>query len=188
MPVKIVDGAVKDNFDQECVLAIDPALSTTGYAVISVDDLDIRYVDKITTSSKHSDDDRIDAIVTRLFAIAAQYPIKDIILEDGFLGRNARTCMQLSALRGAIIEVFRFNKYHVEHMLPSEIRKHLGVGGNAAKEEVAKFISNMYAGSKKLKIIGPYSDKQNKDKTSDMYDALGIGVSYCKKKKELKTS
>ena len=180
----IVDRAAKDNFDQKCVLAIDPALSTTGYAVINVNDIDIKYVDKFTTSAKYSDDDRIDAIVTRLFAIAAQYNVRDIILEDGFLGKNAKTAMQLAQLRGAIIEVFRFNQYHVEHMLPSEIRHTLGIGGNASKEEVAMLISNMYKGNKKLDTIGPYSDKQNKNKTSDMYDALGIGVAYCKKKRE----
>lgn len=166
--------------ETEFVLAIDPALSTTGYAVINMNTLELAYINKITTSSKHSDDFRINEIVTKLFCIASQYPIKYIILEDGFLGKNPRTSLQLATLRGAIIGVFSFNKYIVHHMLPSQIREMLGCGGNAKKEQVAEEIQKLYPNNKKLEIIGPYSDKQNKSKTSDIYDAISIGVAFIK--------
>ena len=39
--------------------------------------------------------------------------------------------------------------------------------------------------NKKLDIVGPYSDKQNKDKTSDIYDAISIGVAFCKMRQRL---
>lgn len=166
--------------ETEFVLAIDPALSTTGYAVINLNTLEIAYANKFTTSPKNSDDFRINEIVAKLFCMATQYPIKYIVLEDGFLGANARTSIQLATLRGAIIGVFSFNKYQVHHMLPSQIRKILGCGGNAKKEQVAEEIIKMYPDNKKLAIIGPYSDKQNKDKTSDIYDAISIGVAFAK--------
>lgn len=164
----------------EFVLAIDPALSTTGYAVINMNTLELAYINKFTTSSKNSDDFRINEIVTKLFCIASQYPINYIILEDGYLGANARTAMQLATLRGAIMGVFSFNKYSVYHMLPSQIRKAFGCGGNAKKDEVAQAVIDMYPNNKKLEIIGPYSDKQNKNKTSDIYDAISIGVAFIK--------
>lgn len=168
--------------DHEYVLAIDPALSTTGYAVINADTMELTYINKFTTSPKNPDSFRINAIVTKLFTVAALYNIKDVILEDGFLGKNPRTCIQLATLRGAIMGAFMLCKYDISMMLPSEIRKYLGVGGSADKETVAKAITSMYPGNKKLDIIGPYSDKQNKDKTSDIYDAISIGVAYLKKK------
>lgn len=170
--------------DVEFVLAIDPALSTTGYAVINLNTLEIAYINKFTTSPKNSDDFRINEIVAKLFCIASQYPIKHVVLEDGFLGRNPGTALQLATLRGAIIGVFNFNKYIVHHMLPSQIRKMLGCGGNAKKEQVAEEIIKMYPNNKKLEIIGPYSDKQNKNKTSDIYDAISIGVAFAKYLKE----
>ena len=170
--------------ETEYILAIDPALSTTGYAIINLNTLEIAYANKFTTSPKNSDDFRINEIVAKLFSVAVQYTIKYIILEDGYLGANARTAMQLSTLRGAIIGVFSFNKYIVYHMLPSQIRKTLGCGGNAKKEQVAEEIVKMYPNNKKLEIIGPYSDKQNKDKTSDIYDAISIGVAFAKTLKE----
>lgn len=172
-----------DNYEEEYVLAIDPALSTTGYAVINKNTLEISYINKFTTSPKNLDDFRINEIVKKLLSIAAMYPIKDVILEDGFLGKNPRTALQLATLRGAIIGVFSLCKYSVCYMLPSEIRKALGCGGNANKEQVAEMITKMYPNNKKLEIIGPYSDKQNKQKTSDIYDAISIGVAYIKKSK-----
>ena len=165
---------------EESVLAIDPALSTTGYAVINKNTLEIIYINKFTTSPKKSLDERINEIVAKLFSIAAQYNVKDVILEDGFSGTNLGTGLKLATLRGAIIGVFAFCKYNVVHMMPTQIRKYLGVGGNAKKDDVAQAVIDMYPNNKKLGIIGPYSDKQNKDKTSDIYDAISIGVAYIK--------
>lgn len=169
-----------DDMTTEYVLAIDPALSTTGYAVIDMNTQELIYINKFTTSPKNSDDFRINEIVAKLFHIASQYPIKYIILEDGYLGSNARTALQLATLRGAIIGVFSFNKYIVYHMLPSQIRKAFGLSGNAKKDEVAQAVTAMYPNNKKINIIGPYSDKQNKDKTSDIYDAISIGIAFIK--------
>lgn len=169
-----------DDMTTEYVLAIDPALSTTGYAVISMNTLELIYINKITTSPRKSDDERINEIVAKLFYIASQYPIKHVILEDGFVGRNMGTALQLATLRGAIIGVFSFHKYIVHHLLPSQIRKVFCLNGRAKKDEVAQAVVEMYPDNKKLAIIGPYSDKQNKDKTSDIYDAVSIGVAFIK--------
>lgn len=170
--------------ETEYVLAIDPALSTTGYAVINIKTLELAYINKFTTSPKNPMDSRINEIVAKLFFIASQYPIKYIVLEDGYLGVNAKTCIQLATLRGAIIGIFNFHKYTVHHILPTQIRKHLSCGGKASKEEVANEIVKMYPNNKKLNIIGPYSDKQNKNKTSDIYDAIAIGVAFIKSLKD----
>ena len=164
----------------EFVLAIDPALSTTGYAVININTLELVYINKFTTSFKDSDDFRINQIVTELFHIAKQYSVKYIALENGFLGVNAKTTIQLATLRGAIIGVFNFNQYYVHYMLPTQIRKVLGCGGNAKKEQIAEEIIKLYPNNKKLNDIGPYSDKQNKNKTSDIYDAISIGIAFIK--------
>ena len=169
-----------DDMNTEYILAIDPALSTTGYAVIDMNTLELIYINKYTTSPKYSDDFRVNDIVAKLFHIASQYPIKHIILEDGYLGNNAKTALQLATLRGAIIGVFSFNRYIVHHMLPTQIRKAFGLSGKAKKDEVAQAVTAMYPNNKKLNIIGPYSDKQNKDKTSDIYDAISIGIAFSK--------
>jgi Holliday junction resolvasome RuvABC endonuclease subunit len=100
-------------------------------------------------------------------------------MEDGFSGTNRKTSMQLSYLRGGLTLLLRHNKILVEKQLPSTIRKNIGVGGNAKKEQVAEKVSIIYQNNVLLNQIGPYSDKQNKNKTSDIYDAISIAYSYC---------
>ena len=166
--------------DTPRILAVDPALSTTGYAVISIADKKIVYANKFCTSSKKSYDERVTDIVTELFSIAVQYGVVGIVLENSFLGKNPKTAMDLSELRGSICGVFAFNKYLVCKMTPSEIRAHLGIGGGASKLDVAMYLINtLYKDDPKIQKIGPYSDKQNKDKTSDIYDAISIGAAFC---------
>ena len=67
-------------------------------------------------------------------------------------------------------------------MLPTEIRKILLNKGNAKKEEVAKKIQEIYKDNPNVNL-GEFNDKSNKKKNSDMYDAISIGVSYIRKKK-----
>lgn len=163
------------------VLAIDPALSTTGYAVVDIDTYELVYVNKFTTSPKLSDDERIHAILTELTRITEKYWIHNIILEDGYSGPNQKTALQLATLRGAIIGLFTFKQYHVVHMQPTQIRKAFGCGGNAKKEQIAQAVVQMYGNEHPmLQFVGPYSDKQNKYKTSDIYDAISIGVAFIK--------
>ena len=170
--------------DDEFILSIDPAYSTTGFSVINKNTMELEYIDKFTTSPKKTDEKRMKEIVTKLFCIANQYNVRYIVLEDGFLGRNPNTALQLATLRGAIIGVFLLNCYTVYHMQPSQIRKLLGCGGNAKKEQVAKEIIKLYPNNNKLINIGPYSDKQNKNKTSDIYDSIAIGVAFIKSLKD----
>ena len=166
-----------EQITDEFVLAIDPALSITGYAIIDINTFKPIYINEFTTSNKNSDDFRINEIITKLFSVAAQYPIKYVVLEDGYLGVNPRTTIQLATLRGAIIGTFNMCKYYVYHMLTTEITKTINCGGNAKKEDIANAIIVMYP--ELLNIIGPYSDKHNKDKTSDMYDAFATGLAFC---------
>lgn len=162
------------------VLGIDPALSTTGYAVIESDNYKLITADKIVTP-KHmkSDDDRIELITEALMDVFRRNNCDCVMLEDGFLGANAKTGIQLAMLRGAIIGIFRFNRVPVKHMLPSEIRKLFGLSGSAKKIDVALHVLELYRESPLILNIGPYSDKQNKDKTSDIYDAISIARAYC---------
>ncbi len=166
----------------QCVLAIDPALSTTGWAVLNYDQ-EIQDVGKFKTSPILSTTDRIHAVVHELYEQAQRFPVVDVVLENGFIGANAKTGLQLASLRGAIIEIFTWFNYPVRYMLPSEIRSILNHKGNATKEEIAESIRSFYKPDNKFMIaIGPYSDKQNKHKTSDIYDAISIGLAYIRAK------
>ena len=156
------------------ILSLDPSLSSTGYAIIDQSTKQLLYRGKITSSSKLSTDDRIQLIIRQIeFAIPKTHIV---ILEDGFVGVNSQSSLKLAQLRGALIAYFKYQGRTVIHQLPSEIRKNFGLAGNASKEEVAKEVLKYYPFL--TEQIGPYSDKANKDKTSDIYDAISIGLSY----------
>jgi len=161
------------------ILGIDAAYSTTGYAVLEKETKKLIDAGKIITSPKYTDDVRIEELFDELMAIIKQYDIDVAIMEDGFSGTNRKTSMQLSYLRGGLTLLLRHNKILVEKQLPSTIRKNIGVGGNAKKEQVAEKVSIIYQNNVLLNQIGPYSDRQNKNKTSDIYDAISIAYSYC---------
>ena len=50
---------IKGEKDHRYVLAIDPALSTTGIAVLDIDTEELVFACKLTTSPKTPQDDRI---------------------------------------------------------------------------------------------------------------------------------
>jgi crossover junction endodeoxyribonuclease RuvC len=144
------------------ILALDPAYSTTGYAVLQIEDKKLIEINKITTDSKYDDDTRIEDILNVLYPIIKKYNINVIALENGYVGKNGKTSLQLSYLRGFMVSSFRSNKILTSKQLPSSIRKAIGLKGNAKKEEVANQLSIIYKDDPIFKTIGPYSDKQNK--------------------------
>ena len=188
-----------------CILSIDPALSTTGYAIfttgiknvysdedkaekriqafpysVTEDEIPNSFLlnfGKITTSKKDGDDIiRIRKILSELIEKCSGYNIEYVIMEDGYMGNNSKTAIQLATLRGAILGYFAGFGNHIEMLQPSSIRKFFKVGGNAKKEEVAHKVQSMFPLAST--IIGLYSDKQNKNKTSDIYDAISIGAAW----------
>lgn len=167
------------------ILGIDPAYSTTGYAVLDYDTEELIEAGKYITSAKLDTDERSMAIIKFLLHITDKYGIKEVMLEDGFAGKNPKTGQMLAMLRGGIICVMLYQGKRVYHMLPSQIRNVLGIGGNAKKEEVAEKVTKIYSDTLKILDIGPYSDKQNADKTSDIYDAISIGYCYIKHSKTI---
>jgi len=169
------------------ILSIDPSLSSTGYSIIDANTREIIECCRYITKPDIPENERIKSIVTELDNVFVQHncsnpvPIKEIALEDGFShSKNLKTGLQLSKLRGAIICHFMFaDCAEVFTQEPKETRKNLGLSGNASKEEVANKIIELYPDLPDR--IGPYSDKQNKKKTSDMYDSVCIGIAHLNK-------
>ena len=163
------------------ILSIDPSLSSTGYSVIKSDTREIIEISRYITKPDVPENERIKDIVIELdnvFEINGF--INEIALEDGFTSSaNIKVGLQLAKLRGAIISHFMLEHIPVYTQEPSETRKNLGLKGNAKKEEVANKILELYPDL--IDRIGPYSDKNNKQKTSDMYDSVCIGIAHLNK-------
>lgn len=173
------------------VLGIDASISSTGYAVVADDEFDTAIeFGKLTTKKNNSidkyidEDNRVFYITNALAEIIDRNNIKSACMEAQFLGRNAKTALQLSRLRGAIMYMLKSKGVEIEYLTPSEIRKLLLNNGSATKEEVADYVRKYYKDNQSIQDLGEFNDKPNKNKNSDIYDALSIGLAHNKKTKK----
>lgn len=169
------------------VLGIDASISSTGYAVIKNDKFNTAVeFGKLTTKKNNKidknidEDNRIFYITNELSKIIDRNNITVAVMESQFIGKNIKTGMQLSRLRGAIMYMIKSKGIEIEYLTPSEIRKTLLNDGSASKEDVAKYIREYYKDNQFVQELGEFNDKANKSKNSDIYDALSIGLAHNK--------
>lgn len=170
------------------ILALDVSMASTGFSliingrIIEVGRIVTEKKEPSIKSKKHlnhiyylaskQEDDRIYFINKIIRELIRQYNITDVVIEDQFIGKNARTGLTLSKLKGAVIFVAKDSETNIHHLKPTEVRKALMNIGNATKEKVAKYIKDNYID------VGEFSDKYNKHKTDDMYDSLACGIAF----------
>jgi crossover junction endodeoxyribonuclease RuvC len=158
------------------VMGLDPSISSTGWAV-KIDE-DIVDLGRITTTNKSEEDERIFQIAVQILQKAREHKIDAVIMESQFVYRNAKTALQLSRLRGGIVVLLKMANISVKYISPSEIKQAVTGNGKAEKEDVAATLLVIYKDNEKVQNIGPFSDKSNKQKTSDIYDAVAAVYSY----------
>ena len=195
------------------VLAIDASLSSTGFAVIRNDFTLIEFgkltTKKMAVTKKKKaegadkpkkkvkvkktidervaeqidEDNRIFYIASNIMELFDRYEISAVTMEGQFAYVNIKTALQLSRLRGALTMSCKLKGSELEYPEPSVIRENLMGNGDASKEEVAAYIQEMYKDHEGVQALGPFNDKPNKGKNSDIYDAIADGVAYWKAKK-----
>lgn len=155
------------------VLALDVSMSSTGWAVINRNKEILKYGKIVTKKDKFkSEDERMCHICNAIQELIITYNIQIVLVEDQFTSRNSKTILSLRKLLGAIMRTVKLNNIEIEYMYPASIRKYLMNSGKAKKEEVATYV--------RVNIIdiGEYIDRTCKAKTSDIYDAIALGIAY----------
>lgn len=175
------------------LLSLDLSIASTGYSVHI--DNKIVECDRVVTegkelspkSKKHLDytyffassneDERIYYLCSVIDEISKKYNITDYCIEDQYIGKNPRTGLTLSKVKGAVIYIGMNNNIKIHHMKPTEVRMNLmGNGrGNSSKQVVAEYIRKNYHD------VGEFEDKYNKRKTDDKYDAMACGIALLNK-------
>lgn len=76
--------------------------------------------------------------------------IDEVFVEDIFLKRNTKTTITLGQIQGVIMsKSYQILGLNPALISPTRIRKSVGVGGDATKEGVARFVKNMTGWDKK---------------------------------------
>lgn len=171
------------------ILGIDGSVKSTGVALVDGESGEVIAYDLITTKPKDFDgreDMKIHHIATTIVEICKQYNVTHIAIENSYVSANSRsgnnrTSITLARLHGGLSTLLIENGFTLIYdYMPSSWRKVVTGHGNKSKEGAGKWI--------RMNVIdiGEYSDKSNKDKTSDMYDAIGLATCLYKKLNNIK--
>ena len=157
------------------ILGIDESLSPCGYSIITDEGQILSYGRICTDAKKNTEFERMQIVANGIKKLIEDNSVGTVVVEGQFFSKNAKTGLTLARLMGCIIYVCMELGVKIESLTPTQARKILLGQGKSTKEDIAKFIRENYID------LGEFSDKQGKEKTSDVYDSLAISLAWNKK-------
>ena len=164
------------------LLAIDGALSSSGYAVVDLTENRLIHLGWVKTSQKNTRAERLHQIHEQMLLLRNTYTPDVVVMEDQIFRRNVKTLKSMSQAGGVCM--VSFHDIPIVLYTPKEIKLSVVGKGTASKEEVAHFVYQEYKEDSclqsflsELHIPYPFSEKHIK-KINDITDAIGIAITY----------
>ena len=128
--------------DKITILGIDPALSVTGYGIISVNHDDLALVDfgEIKTAAKNALAYRLHKIYSGMRGVIEENKPDIAVLEEGFYSKNIKIALSLGQARGAAMVACADSGIEVKLYAAREIKQAVAGRGSASKEQVAYMV------------------------------------------------
>lgn len=137
------------------LIGIDPGLNTTGFAVITNEDLPrILRVSTIKTPAKYPRPARLMAIYQRLGSALQPYfdTVAFVGIESALVGRGGAATIALAEAAGVIKLLLAAYKLPMRECHPTNIKREIAGKGNASKLEVADAVGDaLFINTAKLK-------------------------------------
>lgn len=178
------------------LLALDLSVTSTGWCIFKSlktknKDYGILSCGRIITKVEDykCEDDRLNYICNEIEKLINQNQISIVLMEEQYVGVNKSIGLLLRKLLGASMRTANNNKCRTEYLQSTTVRKYLNITPRTKitfdkngkektanikvnKEDVALYIIN------NIIDVGEYNDGSGKKKTSDIYDAIALGVAY----------
>ena len=156
------------------VLAIDPAVRNTGYAVVEGGAREARAVtyDVIRVPAKIPQSGALSAIRTHLCAIIRQYEPEEVAVEGIIYVQSHRTAISMGAARAAALIAAADHGLPVFEYSPKKVKQAVVGRGSADKSQVAFMVRALLG----LAETPP----------ADAADALAIGLAHLQASDPLK--
>jgi len=145
-------------------MGIDPGLRNTGFSILESGRTPKLLKYGTIKGNEKSIQGKIYSIYISLKKILEEFQPDALSIEKVFYGRNVKTLINLSELRGAILLLFRIYSIPIFEYTPREIKQSLTGSGSAAKVQVAYMVS---------KIMGIQDNI-----SPDAFDAIAAGICY----------
>lgn len=126
------------------ILGIDPALTKTGWAVISeISPNQPLFVAKgvIKTDANLVMNLRLKYLASEIAKIAQQYNVTEAAIEETFLNKNPISSLKLGHARGAIIITLANLSLNISEYSATEIKKNITGMGRADKEQMIRMVN-----------------------------------------------
>ena len=151
------------------ILGIDPALTTTGYAVVSADprgDITLIEGGLIRTKSSEALEQRLRVINETLSEVIEEFQPDEVAIEDLHSRyRNLKTAIIMGHARGVAILAAGNADVPVHHYQPTRVKSIVAGSGRADKAQMRRAVS-MRLG---------LADEIDKE---DVADAVGIAICH----------
>lgn len=149
------------------ILAIDPALRCTGYAVIEANGHAYTAVDcgVIKTAAGRPLSECLTRLSCGVRELVDSFTPNVSAIESGFYSKNAKTAMLLGSARGAVIAPIAEAEIEIYEYAPRRVKQAICGHGNADKEQIANLVKQ---------LLGLTGQKLRNDAT----DALAIGICH----------
>jgi len=153
------------------LLAIDPGLEKTGYAIFKKSlNAKIKYQfitsGLIVTSKNLQKGERLLNIYKNLLKLVDKFHPQKIIFENIFYFKNQKTIVSVSQAQGVILLLAGQKKIPLDYLSPLNIKQIITGYGRADKKAIKKMIDLTLKLPKK-----PADDNE--------YDAIACGLAYC---------
>ena len=154
------------------ILAIDTSISSSGFCIMNEKKELLKY-GKVTTDKKKfkSEHDRMNYIANVFENMIEKYNINEVIMEDAFVGKNAKGGLALKRLQGYLGRTFK-ELDHVSTVTVAAWRKALLHSTKKVdKEDVVEYVRENIIDLGELK-------SSTKSKNEDTYESIGICIAY----------
>ena len=148
------------------ILGVDPGSRFCGYGIIQSEKNNIVAAGcgTITLKPNLSSPEKLELVFDEISGLIREYQPNALAIETVFLGKNLKSILVLSQVRGVIILAAQISKIPVFEYSPREIKKSTVGNGNASKQQVQYMIQKLIPLNKK-----PI--------TTDASD--GLAIAYC---------
>lgn len=149
------------------ILALDPSSKATGFAIMQIEN-EVPYLVRSGTishpkPSKASFEDKCAYIFNVVKSMLMEWKPDLVVIEYPFVGKNAKTAIQLGRLAGMLEATVKHTGYSYMMVLPTVWKSAFTGNGNAGKELVMQYV-NLYYGTQIA--------------SNDESDAVAIGHYY----------
>ncbi len=138
MPIwKNSTNQIKQSFETNIILGIDPGIANTGYACLLEQEGTLSLLEAgVFVTKKNPVPYRIKQIYDFFSTLLTKHPVGSISIEKIYFNKNVKTAMIIEEVRGALLLLSAQHSISIHQYTPLEVKKSLTLFGKASKLEV----------------------------------------------------